>query len=228
VAVLRAELSLAAGARVLDLGAGTGKLSRALVDAGLDVIAVEPMPELRRLLKARIGADRVHSGSAEMIPLPDESVDGVTVADAFHWFDQAAAAAEIARVLRPGGGLAVLSMAPDWRNASWGHDLGQLLSGLRPEHPFFDGPPWHAAVPVAGGWTRARELIVTTHEPTSPARVVDHISSMSWMAALPDARREEVIAEVRELVHAGATPARAPQHVRIGLVQKSAQPRGRL
>src|SRR5690242_672781 len=99
---------------VLDLAAGTGKLSRALLAGGLDLIAVEPLAPLRDLLAEKIGAERVREGVAEAIPLDSESVDAVTVADAFHWFDHPRALGEIERVLRAGGGLAVLAMVPDW------------------------------------------------------------------------------------------------------------------
>ena len=98
---LAAELRLAPGAPVLDLAAGTGKLSRALLAAGLDVVAVEPQTALRARLAGAIGADRVREGVAEAIPLPDGSVAAVTVADGFHWFDSGRALPEIRRVLVP-------------------------------------------------------------------------------------------------------------------------------
>src|SRR3954467_9504456 len=84
-----AALGLAPGARVLDLAAGTGKLTRVLRAAGLDVVAVEPQAPLRDKLAAVVGSERVREGVAEEIPLPDDSVDAVTVADGFHWFDDA-------------------------------------------------------------------------------------------------------------------------------------------
>src|SRR5438270_7125297 len=95
VGAIAAELGLSGAAPVLDLGAGTGKLTRALLAAGLDVVAVEPQASLREPLAASVGAERVREGSAEAIPLADGTVRAVTVADAFHWFDQAAALAEI-------------------------------------------------------------------------------------------------------------------------------------
>jgi ubiquinone/menaquinone biosynthesis C-methylase UbiE len=162
VGAIVAELHLPQGAPVLDLAAGTGKLTRTLLSAGLDVVAVEPQPPLREVLAASIGSERVPEGVAEAIPLPDRSAVAVTVADAFHWFDQAVALREIGRVLRPAGGLAVLSTVPDWGGASWAHEVGTLIAGLRPEHPHFDGPPWQDAVRAAGGWTAPREIRVTT------------------------------------------------------------------
>ncbi|MHB8691708.1 MAG: class I SAM-dependent methyltransferase [Solirubrobacteraceae bacterium] len=223
VGALAYELGLSrnSAARVLDLGAGTGKLSAALLAAGLEVTAVEPLASLRERLAAKIGPERVLEGTAEQIPLPDASVDAVTVADAFHWFNKPLALAEIRRVLRPGGGLAVISMVPDWSGASWAHELGQLLSGLRPQHPYFDGPPWHEDVASAGGFGPHREIRVTTNEPTSPDRIADHLASMSWVAALPDERRAELQAQIGALVHSGETPLALPQHVQIGLVRYS-------
>ncbi|GIF78428.1 class I SAM-dependent methyltransferase [Asanoa siamensis] len=89
--------------RVVDLGAGTGILTRGLVAAGYEVVPVEPDPEMRaRLATATAGATAL-AGSAEDIPLPDGSVDAVVAGQAYHWFDAAAAHAEAARVLRPGG-----------------------------------------------------------------------------------------------------------------------------
>jgi len=219
---LAAELRIPADGAVLDLAAGTGKLTRALLDAGLDVVAVEPQTPLRELLAASIGEGRVREGLAEAIPLPDASVSAVTVADAFHWFDQAAALAEIARVLRPGGGLAVLTTAPDWGGASWAHDVGTLLSGLRPEHPHFDGPPWQDAVRAAGGWSEPWEVRVTSMRPAEPEHVVDYLLSMSWIAALPEDRRTELLTRVGAAVGAGETPAELPVHATIGLTRRTA------
>jgi ubiquinone/menaquinone biosynthesis C-methylase UbiE len=217
VGALAAELGLATGARVLDLAAGTGKLTRALLAAGLDVVAVEPQAAMRERLASAIGPERVHDGYAEAIPLAGASVDAVTVADGFHWFDQARALAEIGRVLKPGGGLAVLTTAPDWSGASWAHELGTLIARVRPEHPYFDGPPWQEALRAAGGWTEPREVRVTTSQPADPGRIVDYAASMSWVAGLPEDRREAWLARVAELVAAGEMPAELPVHVVIGL-----------
>jgi SAM-dependent methyltransferase len=219
IGALTAELGLERGAAVLDLAAGTGKLSRALLAAGLDVVAVEPQGALRDVLAASIGATRVREGLAEDIPLPDGSVQAVTVGEAFHWFEQQAALAEIRRVLRPGGGLALLSTIPDWRGASWAHELGSLVASLRPAHPYFDGPPWQDAVRAAPGWTEPREVRVTTFHSADSERIIDHLASMSWMAALPDDRQSAVITQMRALIQAGETPAQLPVKVRLGLAE---------
>jgi SAM-dependent methyltransferase len=215
---LAAELGLALpGGQVLDLAAGTGKLTRALLAAGLDVVAVEPQAAMRERLAGIVGAERVREGIAEEIPLENASVDAVTVADGFHWFDQAKALPEIRRVLRPGGGLAVLTTFPDWSGASWAHELGTLVSEARPEHPYFDGPPWQEAVRADGRWTEPREVRVMTPQRADPGRIVDYVASMSWVAALPDDERREWLANVGRLVEKGETPAELPLHVVIGL-----------
>jgi SAM-dependent methyltransferase len=217
VGAIAAELRLGPRARVLDLAAGTGKLTRALLAGGLDVVAVEPQAALRERLAAVIGSESAHDGLAEAIPLPGASVDAVTVADAMHWFDHAAAIAEIRRVLRPGGGLAVLWTLPDWRGASWADEVGSLMQQARPAHPAFDGPPWQDAVRAAGGWTDVREIRVTASHAASTGSVVDYLASVSWVAAMPADRRAETLARVEALVSGGETPSEMPVHVVIGL-----------
>ena len=217
VGAIAAELGLPPAGPVLDLAAGTGKLTRALLGVGLDVVAVEPQLQLRELLAASVGSQRVREGLAEAIPLPDESVAAVTVADAFHWFDHPVALAEIRRVLRPGGGLAVLSAVPDWSGASWAHEVGTLIAGMLTAHPKFDGPPWQESVRAADGWTEPREIRVTTSQPASPERMVDYVGSMSWVAALPEDQRTETLAKVDRIVNVGETPTELPIHVVIGL-----------
>jgi SAM-dependent methyltransferase len=141
----------------------------------------------------------------------------VTVADAFHWFDPAEALAEIRRVLRAGGGLAVIVMAPDWSGTSWADEVGKLMESLRTEHPAIDGPSWKDAVRDAGGWTSPREVRVTTSQPSSPQRILDYVGSVSWIAALPLDERTATIERVAALLDAGETPSELPVHTVIGL-----------
>jgi SAM-dependent methyltransferase len=133
------QLGLDAGATVLDLAAGTGKLTQALRERFVDVIAVEPDDAMR----AFIDGD-ARAGRAEAIPLADDSVDAVFVSEAFHWFDYERALAEIQRVLRSGGGLAVLQR--DWGNipAPLKGDLDEVWARFHGENREF--PSWHEAV----------------------------------------------------------------------------------
>jgi SAM-dependent methyltransferase len=118
--------------RFLDLAAGTGKLTRQLRDHGVDdVVAVEPDPAMRRTFERVLPGLQLLDGSAEAIPLPDGSVDAVTVGQAFHWFDRERALAELHRVTRPGGGFALL-----WNKRLYDDPalapLEELLEGRRP------------------------------------------------------------------------------------------------
>ncbi|HEY2161485.1 MAG TPA: methyltransferase domain-containing protein [Solirubrobacteraceae bacterium] len=221
VGALAAELGLRPGDPVLDLGAGTGKLTRALLAGGLDVIAVEPQGPLLEKLAEKVGTERIREGVAEAIPLEQSSVAGVTVADAFHWFDPQPSLMEVARVLRPGGGLAVISTAPDWSGASWAHELGGIVTESRPEHPHFDGPSWKESVRAGGGWTEPREVRVTATQSADPERIVDHMASMSWIAGMPEDERASTIERMRALIGSGETPDEMPIHFVIGLTARA-------
>ena len=108
VDVLRDEVGIGPGTNVLDLAAGTGKLTRRLLELGSSVTAVEPVAAMRSQLQTVLPEVEVVEGTAEEIPAADASLDVVTVAQAFHWFRFDEALAEIRRVLRPGGGLAIV------------------------------------------------------------------------------------------------------------------------
>jgi SAM-dependent methyltransferase len=118
LAAVRWALGPARGPRVLDLGAGTGKLTATLIEAGADVVAVEPDPAMLTQLRRVLPAVRALPGRAEAIPLPAASVDAVLAGNALHWFDMAIAGPEISRVLAPSGILAglwnVLDDRVDW------------------------------------------------------------------------------------------------------------------
>ncbi|WP_307806672.1 class I SAM-dependent methyltransferase [Streptomyces sp. FH025] len=178
--------------RVLDLGAGTGQLTRLLVEAGLDVVAVEPDETMRARLAATVPGAAVRAGSAERIPLPDGSVDAVVVAQAWHWFDQATAVPEIARVLAPGGTLALVWNIRD-ESEPWAAELGALMHRTTrqridtapvPPPPF--GPP--------------ERLEIRWEHPTTAAGITDLVASRSYVIALPEAERARLLADVEHLL----------------------------
>src|ERR1700761_4890891 len=103
IAWLAEDLDLGPGRTVLDVGAGTGKLTRELVASGASVVAVEPVPAMRAVLEQTVPGAQAMDGTAEALPFGDQSVDAIAVAQAFHWFDVPRTLAEFHRVLRPTG-----------------------------------------------------------------------------------------------------------------------------
>ncbi len=135
------RLGIGPSRRVLDLAAGTGKLTRQLLALGAEVVAAEPGAEMRGVLRRVLPEVEALAGTAEAIPLADASVDAIAVGQAFHWFDAEPALAEMRRVLRPGGGFALLWNRWDENDPLLG-PVDRLLQAVRPvaaELPRFDG-----------------------------------------------------------------------------------------
>ena len=202
-AALLDRLPLPADATVLDLGAGTGKLTRTLVSHYAHVIAVEPLDGMRAILEAVVPEAEAHAGTAEQIPLADASVDGVFAGQAFHWFRNEDAVAEIARVLRPGGVVCAVwnrsedpSPLPEAYNAYLAKlqapSLEALQSGPSVEELFGRGPfgPVHESV-VFHEQTQTRE------------GVLGHASSVSWIASKPDDERATIMRDLDALLTDG-------------------------
>ncbi len=184
------RLPLGADAVVLDLGAGTGKLTRVLTRRFQDVTAVEPLANMRKMLERVVPDVVTLPGSAEQIPLDDESVDGVFAAQAFHWFDKPVALPEIARVLRVGGVFAIVwnqgdDDRPDPRPSDFVHEV-QLLhdAALR---RWENEPDWEELL-------RGSRLFDDVHDRTSVAHdhvldragILDNLRSVSWIASRDD------------------------------------------
>ena len=191
-----ALLGLAPGARVLDLAAGTGKLTRVLRAAGMDVVAVEPQPAMRARLPGAL------DGTAEAIPLGDASVDAATIGDAWHWFDRARAGDELARVVRPGGVVAILWQYPTGEGLpDWAPALGAILAPLRGEHPAFQQEV--ASLDDHPGFEAHTEHAVPFVYETDRGRYCDFVASMSFVASLPAGERAEVLRRVGALLPGG-------------------------
>ena len=179
---------------VLDLGAGTGKLTGALLEAGHRVLAVEPLPEMRAILTATLPAANALSGTAEALALADRSVDAVTVGAAFHWFDERAARAEIARVLRPPGVLGLLGNAFDTAPA-WVARVREILGPpaiQRPGH-------WPSVEDLGEDYEEIEDREFPHEQLVDRASLRDLASSRSSLAIMSEDQREQVLASVDRL-----------------------------
>jgi SAM-dependent methyltransferase len=208
IAWLAQELDLRPGRVVVDLAAGSGKLTRPLAALGCEVIAVEPVDEMR----AAIGpAARALDGTAEAIPLSDDSADAVTVGQAFHWFDGPAALAEIERVLRPGGALALVWNRRPVESSPLHAAITELMAPYRGDAPSHGSGAWRDA--FAG-----RELIERHFEfgqRLDADGLADRVGSTSFVAALDAAEREPLLERVRALAPDG--PVDVPYECEIHL-----------
>jgi SAM-dependent methyltransferase len=194
-----------AGATVLDLGAGTGKLTRLLVLRFTRVIAVEPADAMRRLLVARLPQVEALAGTGQELPLADASVDAVFAAQAFHWVDDERAVAEIARVLRPRGTLVVLWNHP--AGSSWEprvDDVEQRLLRLSPHETAYDPLdlgarllPWAVA-----GFEPLEERRLPNPQTLDRDGLVTFYATMGWIADLPDPERLPLLEQVRSALTA--------------------------
>jgi SAM-dependent methyltransferase len=193
----------APGRRLVELGAGTGKLTRLLLDMGCDVLAVEPLREMREVIERSLPAAQAREGSAEHIPAEDTWADAVLAAQAFHWFDGPRALAEIARVLHPGGVLGLLWNVRDDR-AGWVAELSTILgegSGDGVEGPNDDlAPAWSALVAASGRFTPLERHQEEHVQELAAADLVHRVRSMSWVATRPADVRERLLEEVAQLV----------------------------
>lgn len=209
VDLLVAELGLAPGRRVLDLAAGTGKLTRLLVPSGAELVAVEPVAAMRAELVARAPGVEALDGTAEALPLPDHSVDAAVAAQAFHWFDAPVALAELHRVLRPGGALALVWNVRD-ESVDWVRRFGELLVAAAADDPasaefqatgkpYEEGTDWVGVIAAAGGFTPVRREVLPWAQPIDADLLVRRAASTSFVSALPDDARADALDRIRDL-----------------------------
>lgn len=195
-----AALDLRPGRRVLDLAAGTGKLTRRLVDSGAEVVAVEPSAGMRDVFTSLLPDVVVLDGTAEAIPVDPASVDAVTVAQAWHWFDAAAAFAELDRVLRPHGLAALVWNVRD-QDDPLEAAATEVLAPYREDTPGWEGldlPAQLAGSPI----TRTEQFVhwwsMTVDEPA----FLDRFLSVSFVASLGPADHRVVRDHLQELFRA--------------------------
>ena len=201
------RLDLRPGRTVLDLGAGTGKLTRALVATGARVLALEPGDEMRARLAAVVPEAEPIAAGAESIPLPDASVDAATAGQSFHWFRLDEAVPEVRRVLRPGGGLGLVWNERD-QDDPLQRELGELLRPfLRRKRAHIVAPVWQRFV-ERGLFTPLEERVVTFADELDADGLVERVASISFVASSAPERRAELEAGLRRLAaeHGGEVP----------------------
>ena len=197
VAWIADRLDLREGRTVLDLGAGTGKLTRALLQTGARVIAVEPGDAMRaQLERAAPGAETLR-GSAEQIPLPDAGVDAIAVGQAFHWFRHDEAIPELHRVLRPCGGVALVWYSRDPDNPIY-HEIGELIAPFVPPDRQ-DEDEWPRPLGESELFGPLEERRFSFVQELDTDTVAERIASVSFVAAAPAEARRELDAAIRRV-----------------------------
>lgn len=187
------------GARVVDVGAGTGKFTKLLARSGAAVTAVEPVDAMRARLAESLPGVRALAGTAEAMPLADGEADVLVCAQAFHWFANAQALGEMHRVLKPGGRLGMVWNVRD-ESCEWVAAITEIITPHEGDAPRYYTGQWKRPFE---GQTLFSALRLTefphSHEGSFEQVVIDRIASVSFIAALPEAEREAVLAKLRAL-----------------------------
>jgi SAM-dependent methyltransferase len=188
--------------RLCDLAAGTGKFTRLLAAAqpGAALLAVEPVEGMRAVLAASTPRVPVIAATAEAMPFADGSLDGIAVAQAFHWFDARAALHEFHRVLRPGRRLALVWNARD-RSVSWVDRVWSIMDRVEKRAPWRNHDEWRESAFVDTPWFGPLHEATFRHEQVlTPDEVVDRVRSVSHVAVLPRGEQDAVLDEVRAVL----------------------------
>jgi SAM-dependent methyltransferase len=207
VARIVSGLDLRPGRMVVDLAAGTGKLTRLLVPSGANVIAVEPVREMRLELERQVRGVVALAGTAERMPLTDNYVDGVTVGQAFHWFKADEALREIQRVLRPGGGVALVWNVGDERNPVQAA-LAGIIEPLSRDTPRRKQRDWSSLLADSGRFERCERALFEHEQIVDEQGLVERVVSISFIAAAPPAVRTDVERCVRAIARETEQPIR--------------------
>lgn len=199
VSRLARELAITAGATVLDLGAGTGKLTRELARTDAFVVAVEPVEGMRRTFRSVLPGTPLVGATAEALPVASATVDSVAVAQAFHWFRPETAMAEIHRVLRPGGRLGLIWNIRD-DTVEWLGALTRLIDSQAGSGHRYRYGAWRESFSSSALFGPLQTVTFQTEQRVDTDGVVDRVASISYIAALPAPERERVAHRVRDLL----------------------------
>lgn len=184
---------------VLDLGAGTGKFTKLLNRSKATVIAVEPVEGMIRKFQSLYPDIKVLKGSAEDIPLENNTVDAVIAAQAFHWFNGPSALKEIHRVLKPNGKLGLIWNVRD-ESISWIAELTKIIDPHEGGAPRFKTMSWKKAFDETKLFSELRLQHFSYIQKGTVETIVDRVGSISFISALPEHQRSDVLTQVRDLV----------------------------
>jgi SAM-dependent methyltransferase len=207
IAWLADELRLGPGRTVVDLAAGTGKLTRLLIPTGATVIAIEPVDEMRHALRNTTPDADARPGTAEQAGLPEASADAVTVAQAFHWFDAPKARAEIHRILRAEGRLALVWNVRDLDNPTQ-RAVDDLFTPYRGDTPSHRSGRWRDALDASTLFETTAKNHFPNVQTLDGESLVRRVASTSFIADLPDPERRRVLERARAI--AAGLPDRFP------------------
>ena len=199
VAFIVDRLDLRPGRLLLELGAGTGKLTRQLVPSGPRILAIEPVAAMRAKLAAVVPEADLLDGTAEAIPLPGRSVDGVVAAQAFHWFDTIQALSEIHRVLRPGGRLVLAWNLRD-ESVPWVKRLGECIEAATGGEAPSSQHGWRERVDRCALFEPLGTATFRHVQRLTVDGMLDRVVSVSTVAAAAPRVRDGLVAEIRELL----------------------------
>ncbi len=194
------QLALRRDRVAVDVGAGTGKLTRALLPSGARVIAVEPVAEMRSVLERNVPGVELLGGTAEELPLGGGTVDAVVSAQAFHWFDGPRASAEFHRVLRPGGRLGLIWNSRD-RQQQLHHAISEIIEPHRRGTPSYYSDHWRRAFEHTSLFALTDEVRIRFEQVLDVEQFVDRVMSISFVAALDERQRATVLSRLQELAH---------------------------
>ncbi|MGH2636569.1 MAG: class I SAM-dependent methyltransferase [Actinomycetota bacterium] len=199
VSYLVRELEIGEGREVVELGAGTGKLTELLVYTGARITAIEPVAAMRESLERNCPTATILDGTAEDVPIGDAAADAVVAAQAFHWFDGNRALPEIHRVLRPDGRLGLIWNARD-EASDWSERLTGIFDRLSGDGPRYRDMRWREAFDRSTLFGPLHHQVAYHVHEVSRETFLDRVLSVSYVASASADERERVIAEVTELL----------------------------
>jgi SAM-dependent methyltransferase len=195
---LASRLRLAPGKLLVDLGAGTGKLTRQLVPFGARVVAVEPVEEMAQQLRQAVAGVEVLAGTAASTGLPSGAVDAASAGQSFEWFANLESLQEIHRILRPRGRLGLVWNRLDPRSALW-REIGELIQPYLVNSPIHQTGAWRRQLEESSLFGPLESRAFPHRQLASPEQLVDRFLSLSFLGALEDPAQAEIRRRVLEL-----------------------------